>query len=248
MVDKSKLLKGILLIGFISTTIYGCGTQKSLVAAERERIVTTIDLTNVVDDKVMVVVDPGRFKTDELTFFIPKTVPGTYSEDDYGKYIEQFKALDYKGGELDFERLDNNSWVIANAADLDKVTYWVNDTYDTEREMEDKVFSPAGTNILEGKNFMLNLHGFVGYFSDLEESPYILKIMAPDNMEPMTSMGRGAADPKNPSVDVFNAGRYFEVMDNPILYAKPDTETFQVGDIEEALAYIPLMDIIRRLV
>lgn len=236
MIDSLKLLKGILLIGLLSTTIHGCGTQKSLVTADREQIVTTIDLTNVVDDRVMVVVDPGRFTTDKVTFFIPKTVPGTYSEDDYGKYIEQFKALDYKGGELDFERLDNNSWAIANAAALDKVTYWVNDTYDTEREMEDKVFSPAGTNILEGKNFMLNLHGFVGYFNDLEENPYILKIKAPDNMEPMTSMGRGGADLKDPSVDVFNAGRYFEVMDNPILYAKPDTETFQVGDIEVSLS------------
>ncbi|HUH45961.1 MAG TPA: hypothetical protein VLZ54_02310, partial [Arenibacter sp.] len=197
---------------------------------------TTIDLVNVVDDRVKVVVDPGRFTVDKITFFIPKTVPGTYSEDDYGKYIEQFKALDYKGNELAFERLDNNSWIILNATALDKVTYWVNDTFDTETEVADKVFSPAGTNILKNENYMLNLHGFVGYFTDLQETPYILNIMAPEGLEPMTSLGRGVVDPKNPTVDVFNAERYFEVIDNPILYAKPNTETFQVGDIEVSLS------------
>jgi hypothetical protein len=28
---------------------------------------------------------------------IPKTVPGTYSEDNYGRYIEDLKAYDAKG-------------------------------------------------------------------------------------------------------------------------------------------------------
>src|SRR5690554_2246015 len=235
MMSKLVLYKWALLVP-MAVTLYGCGASKSLLKADDDRIVTAIDLINVVDDKVRVEVDPGRFTTDKVVFYIPKTVPGTYSEDDYGKYIEEFKALDYKGKELTFERLDDNSWVIANAVDLDKVTYWVNDTYDTETEVKDKVFSPAGTNILKGKNYMLNLHGFVGYFNGLEETPYVLNIMAPDGLEPMTSLSRGGVDIKDPSVDVFNAARYFDVIDNPILYAKPDTETFQVGDIEVSLS------------
>lgn len=235
MINKRVFYKWALLVQ-VTAILYGCGTSKSFVKAGDDRMVATIDLVNVVDDRVMVVMDPGRFTTDKVTFYIPKTVPGTYSEDDYGKYIEQFKALDYKGNELAHERSGDNSWIIGNAKELDKVSYWVNDTYDIEAEMTDKVFSPAGTNILEGKNFMLNLHGFVGYFSDLEEVPYILRIDSPNGMEAMTSMKRGAVDLNNPTVDVFNASRYFEVIDNPILYAKPDTETFQVGDIEVSLS------------
>lgn len=231
-----KVVKRILVLGWATAIFYSCGSPKNLIGADNPPIIATIDLVKVTDDKVEVVVDPGRFNTDKVTFFIPKTVPGTYSEDDYGKYIEGFRALDYKGRELGVEKVDNNSWAISNATQLDKVAYWVNDTYDTESEMEDAVFSPAGTNILEGKNYMLNLHGFVGYFNDLKEHPYLLKINAPSGIEPMTSLSRGVADLGNPDMDVFKAARYFEVIDNPILYAKPDTETFQVGDIEVSLS------------
>jgi hypothetical protein len=32
-------------------------------------------------------------KQDEITYHIPKTVPGTYSEDNYGRYIEDLKLM-----------------------------------------------------------------------------------------------------------------------------------------------------------
>ena len=182
------------------------------------------------------VLDPAAFVTGTVSFFIPKTVPGTYSDDNYGKYIEQFKALDYKGGELKVDKLDDNTWRIINAKNLDKIDYWVNDTYDTEVEVKEPVFSPSGTNILKGKNFMLNLHGFVGYFNGLEEIPYSLEISAPDGLEPVTSLMKGVQDVNRPDTDVFVANRYFEVIDNPIMYSNPSTETFQVNDIAVTLS------------
>jgi hypothetical protein len=42
---------------------------------------------------------PPKIKTNETTFYLPKIVPGTYSEDDYGRYIANFKAYDAKGKE-----------------------------------------------------------------------------------------------------------------------------------------------------
>ena len=230
MFKKSWILGTALLI------LQGCGTTKTLVSAENASIITKIDLVHVVDDKVNVILDPAAFATDTVSFFIPKTVPGTYSDDNYGKYIEQFKALDYKGGELKVDKLDDNTWRIVNAKELDKVNYWVNDTYDTEVEVGEPVFSPSGTNILKGKNFMLNLHGFVGYFDGLEETPYSLEITAPDGLEPVTSMVKGIQDVNRPETDVFVANRYFEVIDNPIMYSGPSTETFQVNDIAVTLS------------
>ena len=51
---------------------------------------------------------------------------------------------------------------------ISKITYYVNDTFDTEGGAgfgaSEDVFSPAGTNINAGVNFMLNTHGFIGYF------------------------------------------------------------------------------------
>jgi hypothetical protein len=45
----------------------------------------------------MVTVNAPSITTDEITYHIPKTVPGTYSEDNYGRYIEDLKAYDAKG-------------------------------------------------------------------------------------------------------------------------------------------------------
>ncbi len=216
--------------------LQACGSTKTLVSTDNTSVIAKIDLINVVDDKVNVVLDPGVFTRDTISFFIPRTVPGTYSDDNYGKYIEQFKAIDYKGGELKVDKLDDNTWRVINAKDLDRIDYWVNDTYDTETEVDEHVFSPAGTNILEGKNFMLNLHGFVGYFQGLEEIPYSLEITAPNGLEPVTSLAKGIQDVNKPETDVFVAKRYFEVIDNPIMYSKPSTETFQVNDIEVTLS------------
>jgi predicted metalloprotease with PDZ domain len=188
-----------------------------------------IDLVNVKDDKVMVTVTPQSFKTDNVTFFIPKTVPGTYSADDYGQYIEGFKAYDKKGNELTVTHDDLNSWKISGAKKLAKVTYWVNDTFDTEAGKENKVFSPAGTNIIAGQNFMLNTHGFVGYFEGAVESPYEVTITHPAELWGATSL---IDTDKSNTVDVFKTSRYAELVDHPIMYSKPDYTTFKVDDME----------------
>ena len=123
----------------------------------KNQVLATIDLVNINDDKVKTIVNPGKISTENIKFYIPKTVPGTYSTDNYGKFIEGFKAIDYNGNELTFKMIDENTFEISNAKDLDLVEYWVNDSYDVQGE--EGVFSPAGTNIEAGKNFMLNLHG-----------------------------------------------------------------------------------------
>jgi predicted metalloprotease with PDZ domain len=198
-------------------------------ASKGNDVKVAIDLVNVKDDKVMVTVTPQPFKTDNVTFFIPKTVPGTYSADNYGQYIEGFKAYDKKGKELTVTHDDLNSWKIAGAKNLAKVTYWVNDTFDGEAGKEDKVFSPAGTNILAGKNFMLNTHGFVGYFEGAVESPYEVTITHPADLWASTSM---IDTDKSNTVDVFATKRYAELVENPIMYSKPDYTTFKVDDME----------------
>ena len=172
---KFFIKKNVLIIAF-ALILNACGAGKALMSVENSPILTSIDLVNIVDDKVQVGVNPGAFTTSNVIFRIPKTVPGTYSSDNYGQYIEDFEALDYKGNLLNSKKLDDNTWSISGAVQLDKVQYWVNDTYDTENDVEDAVFSPAGTNIAEGSNFMLNLHGFVGYFDGFKEVPYTIQI------------------------------------------------------------------------
>ncbi len=224
-------MKKIALVFILGTLLYSCGSSKSLITADKTPILTSIDLVNITDDKVMVTVNPGAFNVDQVSFYIPKTVPGTYRTDNYGKYIEDLTAYDYNGSQLPFTKIDDNTWDISNGKNLDKVTYYVNDTYDTEAKTDGAVFSPAGTNILKEENFMLNLHGFVGYFEGLKEVPYELTIIAPNNLIPTTSLVKKNMDAQNKGTDTFLAGRYFEVIDSPIMYVKGNTESFQINDI-----------------
>jgi predicted metalloprotease with PDZ domain len=136
----------------------------------------TVDLTRVVDDKVKVELLAPRISSSEITFYLPKIVPGTYAIADYGRYVADFNALDKKGRALPVEKLNDNAWKIKNATRLHKINYWVNDSYDTEVSGP-KIFEPAGTNIEENKNYLINSAGYFGYFENMKESPIILNVI-----------------------------------------------------------------------
>jgi len=227
-----KIVVLVIAIGLL----FGCGANKTLVSIGKVPIITSLDLVTIKNDKVEVSIDPGAFASDMVFFKIPKTVPGTYSSDDYGTYIQDLVALDYNGKVMEVMKEDINSWRIPNAKSLDKITYWVNDTYDTEKEIADPVFSPAGTNILEGENFMLNLHGFIGYFEGYKEVPYTILVHKPADLVASTTLEKQPDRKPDSSWDGFVAKRYFEVIDNPILYAKPNIEVFQIKDIKVTLS------------
>jgi predicted metalloprotease with PDZ domain len=229
-------MKKITTIFVLAALCYACGAGKSLLSINVSPIITTIDLVNILEDKVQVQIDPGAFSSETVVFRIPKTVPGTYSTDNYGQYIQDFEALDYQGNKLIVTKLDENTWNISNATQLDKVYYWVNDTYDSENEVVDAVFSPAGTNISKGKNFMLNLHGFVGYFDSYEEVPYTILVNKPVDLVATTTLALEKDRKPDGLWDGFTAQRYFEVIDNPIMYAKPNTETFEINGITVILS------------
>ncbi|MEZ2416000.1 peptidase M61 [Muriicola sp. E247] len=216
--------------------LLGCGAAKLPSPGAIMPIKAQIDLVEVLDDKVMVVVDPGQIGKDEILFLIPRIIPGTYSEDNFGAYVQDFVALDYDAEPMNISRKDVNSWLISDAKKLDKVTYYVNDTFDTELEVEEAVFSPAGTNIAAGENFLLNLHGFVGYFEGLKEVPYELNIVSPSELKPATSLHEISAEITDKGQYNFSAKRYFELVDNPILFARANTETFKISDISVTLS------------
>ncbi|WP_188050089.1 peptidase M61 [Flavobacterium sp. GP15] len=208
------------------------GTAVTDTKSATETVAVSINLNDIKDDKVIVVVTSPKITTDEVTYSIPKIVPGTYSIDDYGKYIENFKAFDSKGNILTTTKVDDNTWSIKNAKAIAKVTYLVNDTFDTEKGSgfgNNDIFSPAGTNIDAGKNFMLNMHGFVGYFKDKKDLPYHVTISHPETLWGATSMTDLDASTTN---DLFVTSRYAELVENPIMYAKPDYTTFTIDGME----------------
>ncbi len=232
-----------LAIAIAAMLLVGCNSTKktSNDLATTTPIAAAINLTQVLNDKVPVTINPGRFTSETVTYRLPRVIQGTYSVSDFGKYVDDFKALDYKGNELTVNKVDNNSWTISNATKLDKLVYYVNDTYDTEINGgigEDAPFSPSGTNI-EPTNYVLNLHGFIGYFDSLKKGQYKLDVTAPINFvrtSALQEISKKTSKDGKSITSSYSAPRYFDITDNPMFYGELDVEEFLVGDINIVLS------------
>jgi predicted metalloprotease with PDZ domain len=226
-------MKKIIFVFAFTSILWGCKTANSVTdAAAKEQVQVAINLIDIKNDQVLVTVIAPSITTDEITYHIPKTVPGTYSEDNYGRYIADLKAYDKKGNMMAIKQIDVNSWSISKAKTLDKITYLVNDSFDTEKGTQfgsEDVFSPAGSNIDAGNNIMLNTHCFVGYFTNFMTVQYKVTISHPATLWGSTSMTD--LDPST-TADTFITSRYAELVENPIMYAKPDYTTFTVDGME----------------
>lgn len=199
-----------------------------------QSIKTTIDLVNVKDDKVPVTMEFPKMKSGDVKFHFPKTVPGTYSVDDYGRFVESIKFMDSKGKEIPFTKVNDNTYALKNAQNLSKVTYLVNDSFDDEMD-ESKhkaVFSPSGTDIEAGKIYLVNTHGFVGYIDNMQDVPYQLVIQKPNDFYGTTAL---VDQDKSESTDTFTLANYAKVTDSPLMYTKPDYITFNAGGMDLVL-------------
>jgi len=199
---------------------------------------SSIDLTSINDDKAPVVINPGRFTEDQVIYRLPRVIQGSYEVSNFGRFIDDFKAIDYSGKTLKTKKIDDNSWVVYNAEHLDKITYLVNDTYDIEREnMDTQIFSPEGTNI-SPENYVLNLHAFIGYFDSLKNNSYTLDITAPADFERTSSLEstNTVFTNDNKVITTYYAPRYFDITDNPMMYGNLDVERFNVDGIKVELS------------
>lgn len=216
----------------------------TLFAVAQGEYIYIVDLKNAKDDKVKVSVSVPKIKDKEIIYYLPKIIPGTYSIADYGRFANEFKALDKRGRELDVERKDDNSWVISKAKKLRKITYWVDDSFDWEGEGPE-IFQPAGTNIEEGENFVINSAGFFGYFDGLKDRPGTLHIIKPEGFFGGTGLQR--VDNMNTTIDrefnvsssdydTYKVENYDRLVDSPLMYSKPDTAVIKVADTDVLIA------------
>ncbi|AMM50021.1 peptidase M61 [Rufibacter sp. DG15C] len=192
----------------------------------------SIDLTKVSNDKLPVTLLVDDLDEDEVLYRLPKMVPGTYAVYDFGKFISDFKAVDKKGRKLPVEKVDVNTWRIKNAKKLKKITYLADDTWDTPKK-EDIVFEPAATDIEAGKVYLINTHGFFGYFEGMTKTPYQITVTKPQEFYGATPL---RATSTTATSDTYLLENYNDLVDAPMLYSKPDTAMLKVGTADVLIA------------
>ncbi len=218
-------MKKMLLMLWLCLAFMGAGIAQQVV--QNERYQYTLDLKKVHDDRVSVELICPVLDRNELNFNFPKTVPGTYSVDDYGRYIHNLVAEDAAGNALTVNRLDSNRWHISNAAKLYRIRYDVEDSFDANGRHT--VFEPAGSNIEERTNYLINTHCFFGYFDGLTRAPFEVKVLHDPDFYGSTALVDADASTTS---DLFRLSSYNELADSPMMYCRPDTATVQLGEMQ----------------
>ena len=227
---KSLLSK--LLFAFTATALFvSCAALRGPNKFITKDIQASIDLVNIEDDKVQITITPPAMDVKSTVFYLPQIVPGTYEYSNFGRFVENVQAFDKKGKTMELISLDENSWEIVNPKKLGKITYLANDTFDGPLGQE--IYPMGGTDFQEGELYLLNLHSMIGYFEGMKESAYKLQIRSPKNLKAFTSLPSIST---SDSLDVFDAQRYFHIIDNPILYSKPNAVSFDLDEIKVGLA------------
>jgi predicted metalloprotease with PDZ domain len=187
----------------------------------------SVNLNNVKDDQLEIIVYPSSNLTGEVLFRMPKIIPGTYSIYDFGRFVQNFQIETHGGKEATFESVDVNTWKISAIQNVKKISYWIEDTWDTKIK-KDWVFEPAGTNIEQGKNMVMNNHGFFGYFEGTTADEIQLEVIRPENFYGSTGLTYSRLVDR----DIYNLPSYHVLVDSPIMYNQPDTTVIKIGNTD----------------
>jgi predicted metalloprotease with PDZ domain len=213
--------KLFLLLSLLYLT--GCTTQTVTNSTPSVQIIYNIDVNDYQDDLFHITVLTDGLTKENDIYNLPATVPGTYTNLNFGRFVKSFKAFDKEGNELETEKISTNQWQIKNADKLAKLVYDSEDTFDSDVK-EDKVMPMGGTSI-SNNYILLNTFGVLGYFEELQTEPVKVKIDYKSDWTIGTSL----------TVDqngYYTAENYDELADSPVLIGDLTTASTSVNDIK----------------
>lgn len=191
----------------------------------------SIDLNRLENDRLRVEV---KLPAGAKEYCFPKIVPGTYAIYDFGRFVSNLKAFDASGKAIKVKQKDFNSFHILGAS---RLSYEVDDTWDSPEIDGKYIFEPAGTNFQEDTLFALNTHALLGYVKGGEKMPVSLLLKVPVGM-----LASSAIVSNN---GYYVADNYQSLTDAPILVAHPDTAMLKVGDADILISVFSPNQVIR---
>lgn len=185
-----------------------------------------INLNKVIDDKITIDLTPPDISENEVVFNFPAMVPGTYEVYNFGRFVSNLKAFGKNGTVINVQKLNDDSYKISPASQIQKITYDVEDSWDTKIK-EKIVFEPGGSNIEDNKNFVFNTHCFFGYFTGYKQANFVLEFEKPKGFYPSTGLSDLTLGEFR---DVIKVSDYNSLVDSPIMYNLPDTTSIMVAN------------------
>ncbi len=221
-----------------------CLTTKAQAPIQENSYHISIDLQNITPDKdrikITILTPPIKART--IRYTLPAFLPGINGKVDAGRFVHQFYAIDDKGFPLKVSKNGNNVIVMKmrKGATLKKIEYWVDDTWDAEKTKaneSDKHFNyiqqAAGSNFEAGSNFVLN-HAFLfGYIEGFSELPYTVNILKPIELSACSAL---KIKSESQTRDSYHVSSYKELVENPVMYCRPDTVGFMAGNIRMTIS------------
>ena len=212
--------KNLLIILFLLSFIYN---PLILAGDSTAQIFYEVDMTNYQDDLFHVTVFIEGLSEENNIYNLPATVPGTYSNLDFGRFVTTFSAYDNNDNQLKVERIGTNQWQIVNADKLKKIIYDVDDTFDAN--VGENFVMPMGGTGINDNFIVLNTFGVLGYFEGLQSIPLKLKLDYDSSWTVGTSLTKD-------DEGYYTADTYDYLADNPILMGDLTTASTTVNDIE----------------
>lgn len=191
-----------------------------------------VNLQDCKKDKITIELTGPKVSGDTAFFHFPMTVPGTYAILDYGKYIQKFTAFSSKGEKLKVTKKGNNTFVIVPGNDVQKITYTVEDSWDS-KEKKNKIFEPAGTGFEALEYFYINGGGLFGFFNKDVNSPFEISYMKPSELIGYTSLLEKS---RTETSQLFYAPNYHAVIDNPVLFTAEKEQILKIQGTKVSVA------------
>ncbi len=192
-----------------------------------------LDLANYQNDQVQVKLSIDPLQERSTTFCFPKIVPGIYGAMDFGQYINTITVKNRNGKEMETNRIDQNCWEINNANQIATIEYMVDDTWEEfDFEMKRGFYKSAASTFQEDV-FLINPNCLFGYFRGLDHFPIELAINKATPFYGATSLEKISS---TATQDKYLVSDYHQLVDNPILYAAPDTALIQLDNIDVEVA------------
>lgn len=186
-----------------------------------------VDLTAYHDDQLDVVLHTADIAKDTVEFCFPKIVPGIYGPMNFGQYIQHIVAQNKTGNALNVQQKDTNSWFIFPARDLAKITYTVNDSWEEfDANIQEGFYRSAAATFKEDI-FLINNNCLFGYLKGFEKRPIVVDYKKPKGFYAATSLPKQIL---NEQEERFTASSYHFLVDNPMMYALPDTAQIHIDN------------------